>query len=74
MEANTKSKKEIQNYIKEELTSILIHINPEIDKKDFRKTLKKAGKILFQGSTKKRKRNHPIEIISAPEIVSISVD
>ena len=74
MEANTKSKKEIQSYIKEELTSIVIHINPEIDKKDFKKTLKKAGKILFQGSTKKRKRNRPIEIISAPEIVSISVD
>ncbi len=74
MEANTKSKKEIQSFIKQGLTSILINVNPAIDKKDFKKSIKKAGKILYQGSTKKRKKSNPVEITNATEVIISSVD
>lgn len=74
MEANTQSKKDIQNYIKQELASILINLNPAIDKRDFKKSIKKAGKVLYRGSTKKRKNIKPIEVISTTEIITTITD
>jgi hypothetical protein len=74
VESNTQSKKDIQNYIKKELTSILINLNPAIDKRDFKKSIKKAGKILYQGSTKRRKKNNPVELLSTTEVISVTVD
>jgi len=59
MEPNSKSKKDIQNYIKQELTSILIKVNPLIHEKDLEKSIKKASKVLYRGSTKKRKSKNP---------------
>lgn len=64
MEAITKSKKDVQAFIKKELTSILITVNPKLDKKDFKKSIKKAGKVLYRGSKKKGKNS--IEVISNP--------
>lgn len=66
MEAITKSKKDVQAFIKKELTSILITVNPELDKKDFKKSVKKAGKALYRGSKKKGKNSK--EVISNPAI------
>jgi len=63
VEANTKSKKEIQNYIKQELASILIKVNPLIHQKDLKKSIKKAAKVLYRGSTKSRKSKIKVENI-----------
>jgi hypothetical protein len=74
VEANTQSKKDIQNYIKQELASILINLNPAIDKRDFKKSIKKASKILYRGSGKKRKNNNPVEVISTTEVITTIAD
>lgn len=71
MEANTKSKGEIKNLIKQELSSILLTVNPEIDKRDFKKSIKKAAKILLQGATKKRKKSIPVQLVAATEVLDI---
>ena len=64
METTTKSKKDVQNFIKKELTSILINVNPKMDKKDFKKSIKKASKVLYKGSKRIKNTNNPIEVIS----------
>jgi hypothetical protein len=64
VEAITKSKKDVQAFIEKELTSILITVNPKLDKKDFKKSIKKAGKALYRGSKKKGKNSK--EVISNP--------
>jgi len=38
VETINKSKKDVQKFIKKELTSILINLNPKMDKKDFKKS------------------------------------
>ncbi|HUZ57363.1 MAG TPA: hypothetical protein VMU83_01105 [Hanamia sp.] len=48
MEPNSKSKKDIQNYIKQELTSIPIKVNPLIHEKDLEKSIKKGSKVLYR--------------------------
>jgi len=63
VEANTKTKKEIQNYINQELASILIKVNPLIHEKDLEKSIRKASKVLYRGSTKKRKSKNQVENI-----------
>jgi len=70
VESNTQSKKEIQNFIKQELTSILINVNPTIDKRDLKKSIKKAGKILYRGCAKRRRKNNPVELISTNEVIT----
>lgn len=74
MEANKKSKKDIQNYIRQELGSILLTINPAIDKKDFKKSIKQAAEILYEAATKKRKKPKPVEIMSTTEVKIIPVE
>jgi hypothetical protein len=74
VESNTQSKKDIQNYIKKELTSILINLNPAIDKRDLKKSIKKASKVLYRGSTKKRKNNKPVEVMSTTEVITTITD
>ena len=59
MEANTKSNKEIQKNIKQELAIILMNVNPLIHEKDLKKSIKKASKVLYLGSTKSRKTKNP---------------
>ncbi len=63
MEANIKSKKEIQNNIKQELATILMNVNPLIHQKALKKSIKKASKILYRGSTKGRKNKIKVENI-----------
>lgn len=69
MEENIKSKKEIKNFIRQQLSSILVTVNPAIDKRDFKKSIEKAEKILFKGATKKRKRNDPVQVDSEEEVI-----
>ena len=66
MEATNKSKKDIQKYIKKELASILTAVNPGIDKKGFKKSIKKAGKVLYRGSKRGKSHKKPVEVISTP--------
>ena len=66
VETNTKSKKDIQKFIKKELASILISVNPKMDKKDFKKSIKKAGKVLYKGSRRIKGSKNPIEVITKP--------
>jgi hypothetical protein len=69
VEENIKSKKEIKNFIRQQLSSILVTVNPAIDKRDFKKSIEKAEKILFKGATKKRKRNDPVQVDSEEEVI-----
>ena len=54
-----------RNLLKKELSAILINLNPKMDKKDFKKSIKKAGKVLYRGTKRKGSKN-PIEVPSAP--------
>ena len=63
METITKSKKDIQKFIKKELASILINVNPKMDKKDFKKSIKRAGKVLYRVAKRKGSKN-PIEVVT----------
>lgn len=69
MKTNIKSKKEIKNLIRKELATILISVNPAIDKRDFKKSIEKAEKILFNGATKKRKKNNPVQVDHEEELL-----
>ena len=66
METITKPKKDVQNFIKKELASILIYVNPKMDKGDFKKSIKKASKVLYKGSKRTKNTSNPIEVISSP--------
>lgn len=61
METNIKSKREIKSFIRQELATMLVRVNPAIDKRDFKKSIEKAEKILFKGASKKRKKNNPVQ-------------
>ena len=65
METTTK-KKDVQKFIKKELASILINVNPKMDKKDFKKSIKKAGKVLYRVAKSKKSSKNPIEAVSVP--------
>ena len=69
MEANTKSKKEIKSFIRQELGTMLVSVNPAIDKRDFKKSIEKAEKILYKGAIRKRKKNNPIQVDYEEEVV-----
>ena len=61
VETKTKSKKDVQKFIKDDLTSLLIKVNPELDKKDLKKSVKKAGKVLYRGSKIKKSNRKAVE-------------
>jgi hypothetical protein len=65
VETIAKSKKDVQKFIKKELSTILINLNPKMDKKDFKKSIKKAGRVLYRGAKRKGTKN-PIEVVSIP--------
>ncbi len=69
METKTKSKREIKSSIRQELATILLRVNPAIDKRDFKKSIEKAEKILFKGANKKRKKNNPVQVAYEEEVV-----
>ena len=50
VETKTKSKKDVQKFIKDGLTSILADVNPQLGKKDLKKSIKKAGKVLYRSA------------------------
>ncbi|HEY5406304.1 MAG TPA: hypothetical protein VIJ92_04415 [Ginsengibacter sp.] len=54
VETKTNSKKDVQKIIKDGLTSILTDVNPHLDKKDLKKSIKKAGKVLYRGAKIKK--------------------
>ena len=66
METITKSKKDVQKFIKDELTSILINVNPKLDKKDLKKSIKKAGKVLYRGAKIKKGGKKAGEAVVVP--------
>ena len=66
VETKTKSKKDVQKFIKDELTSILINVNPKLDKKDLKKSIKKAGKVLYRGSKIKKGNKKAAEVVAVP--------
>jgi hypothetical protein len=65
VETNSRKKKDVQKFIKKELATILINVNPKMDKKDFKKSIKKAGKVLYRVATKTKISKHPIEALTA---------
>lgn len=69
METNIKSKREIKSFIRQELATMLVSVNPAIDKRDFKKSIEKAEKILFKGASKKRKKNNPVQVDYEEKIV-----
>lgn len=66
VETNTKSKKDVQKIIKDGLTSILTDVNPNLDKKDLKKSIRKAGKVLYRGAKIKKSSKKKSEIEAAP--------
>jgi hypothetical protein len=66
VETKTKSKKDVQKFIKDELTSILIIVNPKLDKKDLKKSIKKAGKVLYRAAKIKKGNKKADEVIAVP--------
>ncbi|MDQ2721004.1 MAG: hypothetical protein M3Z26_14755 [Bacteroidota bacterium] len=54
MEIKAKSKKDLHKFINKELGSILIDVNPKIDKKLLKKSIKKAGRILYRSAKNKK--------------------
>ena len=69
MKTSIKSKKETKSLIRQELATILVSVNPAIDKRDFKKSIEKAEKILFRGATKKRKKNNPVQVDYEEQVV-----
>lgn len=61
--SKTKSNEIVQKFIKKELEQILIAVNPKMDKKKFKKSIKKAGKILSRSVRHTGAANNPIEVI-----------
>jgi len=49
-----KSEEDIHKIIKDGLTSILTSVNPELGKKKLKKSVRKAGKILYRGAKIKK--------------------
>ncbi len=66
VETKTKSKKDVQKFIKDELTSILINVNPKLDKKDLKKSIKKAGKVLYRVAKIKKGSKKAAEVVAVP--------
>ncbi len=64
MKRTTQSKKDVQEFIKKELILILIKLNPKMGKKEFKRNLKKAGKVLYRIARKSKVSKDPIEITS----------
>lgn len=70
MKKNTKTKKDVQKFIEKELTSILINVNPKMDKKKLKKSIKKAGKVLYRGAKKGKESKETMEVVSIPAATS----
>ncbi len=69
VETKIKSKKEIKSFIRQELATILVSVNPAIDKRDFKKSIGKAEKILLKGASKRRKKNSPVQVEYNEEVI-----
>lgn len=67
MVENIKSKDEMMDLIKWEVSKILLTANPAIDHKTLKKSLGKASRILYKGVTKKPKKNDPVRLIIEEE-------
>jgi hypothetical protein len=65
VETITQSKKDVQKFIKKELATILINVNPKMDKKDFKKSIRKAGKVLYRVARKTKTSKHPVQVLAA---------
>ncbi|MGN6602720.1 MAG: hypothetical protein ACTHK8_09740 [Ginsengibacter sp.] len=59
----------MKDFIRQTLSTMLVNLNPAIDKRDFKKSIEKAEKILFKGATKKRKKNKSIQIDYKEQVV-----
>lgn len=62
-----RSKEDIQKIIKDGLTSILTSVNPALGKKKLKKSIRKAGKVLYRGAKIKKsiKKKDDVATIAA---------
>lgn len=66
VETTVKSKKDVQKFIKDGLISILTDVNPQLDKKDLKKSIKKAGKVLYRSAKIKKGGKKAGEMVPVP--------